>query len=385
MKGIAHFISGVAVASFCPWAVAAAQEGNPAYFIIGAAAGILPDTIDFKFYRFFFHHDLRVEPYFGRPSMGGVVEGRGVLILFDADKLDPQPIADAVAKAVSLAMEGMPTTLKLSTIKMGADNWRQYCVKIDPEAGEVRVQFGPIVSTGQVPQPDTLPEPRPVGVARFNAPILQNYESTYTVDIFDGPSFAFEKRRAPRQVLDIRYWLFGKTKQKHPGAVLQPSKQTSIANNPLLEKGAVEIDFLPWHRSWSHSLIVGLALAGIASIWTWKAGVIIFGAYMIHVLEDQLGYMGSNFFFPFAGRRVPGLKLMRSTDAFPNFAAVWLCCLLIFWNLYAAIDSPLYHFSFFRLILTAMIVPFAAFGALHWLLVRAVGGEPETLTAEWNI
>ncbi|HKL21631.1 MAG TPA: hypothetical protein VJ904_07485, partial [Tichowtungia sp.] len=150
MKGIAHFISGVTVASFCPWTIEAAQNGNPAYFILGAVAGILPDTVDFKFYRFFYHHDLQVEPCFGKPtppkghpsgegnvklelsgsevpSMGGAAdlsteasakaEGRGGLVLFDADLLDPQPVADAVAEAVSRAADGKRTTLKLSTIK----------------------------------------------------------------------------------------------------------------------------------------------------------------------------------------------------------------------------------------------------------------------------
>ena len=48
MKGIAHFISGVAAASFFPWSVQAAVEGNPMYFILGGAFGILPDTLDFK-------------------------------------------------------------------------------------------------------------------------------------------------------------------------------------------------------------------------------------------------------------------------------------------------------------------------------------------------
>jgi membrane-bound metal-dependent hydrolase YbcI (DUF457 family) len=325
MKGIAHFISGVTVASFCPWAVAAAQEGNPAYFILGAAAGILPDTVDFKFYRFFYHHDLQVEPH---PA-----------------ELDPQPVADAVAEAVSRAAQGRRTTLKLSTIKTGADNWRQYCVKIDPEAGEVRVQFGPIVSTGQVPQPDSLPEPRPVGIATFDAPILQSYEPTYTVDIFDGPSFAFQRNKA----------------------------------------GQVEIDFLPWHRNWSHSLTVGLVLSAVASIWTWKAGVVILGAYMIHIIEDQMGHMGSNLFFPFTRKRSVGLKLMHSGDAFPNFAGVWLCCLLIFWNLYAAIENPLYHFSFVRLMTVALVIPFAAFGALRRLVMLPDRGHPESVPTAWDL
>jgi len=325
MKGIAHFISGVAVASFCPWAVEAAQNGNPAFFILGAVVGILPDTVDFKFYRFFYSHDIRIEPC--------------------AEELDPQPIADAVAAAVSAAAAGTPTTLKLSTIKMGADNWRQYRVKIDADAGEVRVQFGPVVSTGQVPQPDTLPASRAVGLAKFSAPILQSYEPTYTVDIFDGPSFKFARNQA----------------------------------------GQVEIDFLPWHRNWSHSLVVGAFLAGIASLWMWQAGVVIFGAYVIHIIEDQMGRMGSNLFFPFTKKRAPGLKMMNSGDTLPNFVTVWLCCLLIFWNVYKAIPDPLYHFGFIRLMMTAMVIPFAIFGAVRWLLIRADKGQSETLSTEWNV
>jgi membrane-bound metal-dependent hydrolase YbcI (DUF457 family) len=311
MKGIAHFISGVAVASFCPWAVDAAQKGNPAFFILGAVAGILPDTVDFKFYRFFYPHDVYVEP--------------------DPNRLDPQPIANAVAAAISEAAEtGKAVRLKLSTIQLQADNWRQYCVMIDSGAGEVRVQFGPVVSIGQVPQPGTPPVNGSVAAAKFSAPLLPPGESVYTVDVFDGPSFKFTRNGA----------------------------------------GRIETDFLPWHRNGSHSFVVGALLAGFAFLWTWQAGVIVFGAYAVHIIEDQLGHMGSNLFFPFTKRRTPGLKIMHAGDAFPNFGTVWLCCLLIFWNVYAAIPDPLYHFTFLRLILTAMIIPFAIFGAVRRLLIR---------------
>ncbi len=356
MKGIAHFVSGVTVASFCPWAIAAAQEGNPAYFILGAVAGILPDTIDFKFVRYFYRHDIRVEP---KPDM-----------------LDPQPIADAVAQSVSAALEGTPSTLKLSTIQMGADNWRQYRVKIDPEAGEVRVQFGPVVSTGQVPQPDTLPDPRPVGTAKFSAPVLQSYEPIYTVDIFDGPSFKFARKEA-RRSSTIR------ALQKND------CRAGTVEDLPAVfeegDAGQVEIDFLPWHRNGSHSLTVGLLLAGIAAFWTWHASVVIFGAYVIHIIEDQMGHMGSNLFFPFSKKRTPGLKWMRSGDAFPNFSAVWICCLLIFWNLYAAIPNPLYQLTFIRFMMTALVIPFAIFGAVRWLLIRADGGESDASETFWDV
>ena len=70
MKGFSHFMSGVAVASFGPWAVDAALHGNPIFFILGGACGILPDTLDFKFYRFFYKHDVytRLPTLFGNPS-----------------------------------------------------------------------------------------------------------------------------------------------------------------------------------------------------------------------------------------------------------------------------------------------------------------------------
>lgn len=326
MKGIAHFISGVAAASFCPWAVEAAQNGNPAYFILGSVAGILPDTIDFKFYRFFYHHEVSVEP--------------------DSNHLDPQPIADAVAAAVSEAAgTGKPVRVKLSAIKLSADNWRQYRVRIDPGAREVRVQFGPVVSTGQVPQPGSLPADRPVGIAEFSAAVKPSYEPAYTVDIFDGPSFLFKRNEA----------------------------------------GEVEMDFLPWHRNWSHSLIIGALLAGLASFWTWQAGVVVFGAHVIHITEDHLGYMGANLLFPFTKKRVPGLKLMHSGDVFLNFTVVWLCCLLIFWNLYSAIENPIYHFGFIRLIMIAMVIPFVLFAAVHRLLNRADEEYPEPLSTEWSV
>lgn len=378
MKGIAHFMSGVAVASFCPWAVAAAQNGNPAFFIFGAVAGIFPDTIDFKFYRFFYPHDVYVE--------------------LEPNQIDPQPIADAVAAAISEAADtGKAVRLKLSTIQLSADNWRQYRVKIDADAGEVRAQFGPVVSTGQVPLPSTLPDVRPVAVAKFSAPVSLPGESVYTVDVFDGPSFKFTGSAAHekpvglmRRLLVIGYWLFGKTDAGPDGSSVEPNNQQPITNNHLSEnqgfaKGAVDVDFLPWHRNGSHSFIVGALWAGIASCWSWRAGVVVFGAYAVHIIEDQLGHMGSNLFFPFTKRRTSGLKIMHAGDVLPNFGTVWFCCLLIFWNMYAAIPDPLYHITFFRLILTGMIIPFAIFGAVHWMLIRADKDRPEYVVTEWSV
>ena len=84
MKGFSHFMSGVAVASFCPWSIDAALQGNPLFFVLGGACGILPDTLDFKVYRFFYKHDIYITPDPGNP--------------------DPQYIADEMARAMDLAI-----------------------------------------------------------------------------------------------------------------------------------------------------------------------------------------------------------------------------------------------------------------------------------------
>ncbi len=322
MKGIAHFISGVTVASFCPWAVQAAADGNPLYFILGGAFGLLPDTADFKFYRFFYHHDVYVEP--------------------DSLKPDPQGIADQIAAAVDKARsENRVVRIKLSTIRIGADYWQQYVVRFDTEKQEVVVRYGPVVNTGQVPVPNSERADLPVGHADLVCPVVQNYEATTRVDIFDGPTFA-----------------------------LEPTKD-----------GKVELHFLPWHRNWSHSLVIGALFGAIGGwIWGWQAAVVIAAAYAVHILEDQLGHMGSNLFFPITPKgRSPGLHWMHSGDAIPNFATVWGSCLLIFWNLYRQTPNPQYHFQLWHLVVFGAVIPIGLFALAHLLLTRKERKEKQAV------
>jgi hypothetical protein len=329
VKGISHFISGVAAASCFPWTVAAALEKNPSYFILGAVFGILPDTIDFKFYRFFYRYHQTVSP--------------------DPRHVDPQAMADQIAEAVaaSLGQAGM-FRLKVNTLRISADRWQQFRIRFDPQRQGVEVGLGPVVTTGQLPVPGTFPAPDAAnGWAALPAPIEETYEAVTTVDIFDGPAFGFE------QALD----------------------------------GRVVIHFLPWHRSWTHSLVLGAALSIPVSLWLgWRAGLVSFSAYSIHVLEDQLGFMGSNLFAPFSKRRLKGLHWMRSGDALPNFSTVWFCCLLIFWNCYHAMAEPVYRFGLVRLMIYGFFIPLGVYGALHWLLNRRQAPLRETVDSsnEWG-
>lgn len=337
MKGFTHFMSGVAVASFGPWAIEAALQGNPLFFVLGGACGILPDTIDFKFYRFFYHHDVYVTP--------------------DPIKPDPQFVADEIARAVAMAVdEKRYIDVKLVSIRLGADFWQQYSVKLDNEKGEVRVKFGPVVNTGQVPVKGTENRYPIVGRAPLKTKVIQNYDATLKVDIFDGPSIGFKP----------------------------------------LENGDLDLEFLPWHREWSHSLTIGAilgvlvgAVAWFASGWTmaWQSFVTIAACYGVHVVEDQLGHMGSNIFYPLTKLRTPGLQWMHSGDGLPNFLTVWISCLLIFWNLYRYQPSMDFHFSFMHLMWVGLIAPGILFAAIRWVLTRGQKVEVvkgDGVDDEWN-
>jgi membrane-bound metal-dependent hydrolase YbcI (DUF457 family) len=83
-------------------------------------------------------------------------------------------------------------------------------------------------------------------------------------------------------------------------------------------------------------------LVGVLAGWEigWAAGVCAMLGFATHVLEDQLGAMGSNLFWPFTRKRYAGLNLVRSGDAIPNFLTVWLACATILFNLDRFASTP---------------------------------------------
>lgn len=278
MKGIAHFITGVAVATFFPEVVYGAAQQLTFGPVLGGLAGLLPDTLDFKFVRYFERLDDEIDP---------------AKITTEAGHPDPQAIAERIAAAMNLAYEGEKRIeIQLHTLKLGADLWRQYRVTFDLENNGIVVQIGPVVTTGQVPIPGSkIPSLAP-GWAQVQAPILHTYDGETVIDIFSGPSLAFERAG-----------------------------------------DAVKVTFLPWHRAWTHSLflvlLLGLAGMLIGPIY----GLVMALAALAHILEDQMGYMGSNLLFPLTRGRIEGWKLFRSGDAIPNFLTVWISLALILLNL----------------------------------------------------
>ena len=155
-----------------------------------------------------------------------------------------------------------------------------------------------------------------------------DYQATTPVDIFDGPTF----RMAPTG------------------------------------DGRVQLQFIPWHREWSHSLVIALlcALAGWVAMGP-LAGIVIFAAWSAHALGDQLGFMGSNLLFPFTRQRLPGWQRIHSDNSSANAVFTWCALVLIFWNLYRV--APLTrHFNILQVALFGAVLPITAIRVLRRIL-----------------
>jgi hypothetical protein len=305
MKGLTHFMTGVALASFWPRAVQTAAEGNPVFFLLGGIGGLLPDTLDFKFARYFFRHDMEIVP--------------------DPANPDPHLIAQALAGAIHRARAtGKPVRVKLSTVRVGAGLWGQYRLTFDETLHAVTVVYAGVVTTGRTAiNPD--PHEAMTASAPLECSVAADYQATTEMDIFEGPTFTM----AP-----------------------QPD-------------GRVRIEFIPWHRQWSHSLTFAAGL-GVLAGWFWglTGAAIAAGACGLHILADQLGFMGSNLFFPFSTERRPGYQLVKSDNALANFITVWVSCLLIYWNLARMAPPPATPPSLIALLFYAAVLPWLALKVL---------------------
>jgi membrane-bound metal-dependent hydrolase YbcI (DUF457 family) len=237
---------------------------------------------------------------------------------------------------------GRPRHIKLHTIRMGPDLWRQYSLRFVPETAEIVVRIGPLVNTGQVPYPGTEPDQAEARV-RVGVPMVHTYDAENKVDIFSGPSFLFERRGEQ-----------------------------------------VHVQFLAWHRRWSHSLtlacVLGLAAGLLLGLW---AGLVVGLGFAWHILEDQLGHMGSNLFWPLTRRRTPGLHLLRSGDAIPNFLTVWTSLALILFNLDRFSDTP--RLQVLPYLLLALGVPWLLLGWLYLRQRSRAKPEPEEKLRQGDI
>ncbi len=292
MKGIAHFVAGVAVATFFPEIVTSAAQGLAFGPVLGGIAGLLPDTLDFRFVRYFDHVDEEIDP--AQPTQGGQR-------MAQPGHPDPQATAERIASAMNRAYEtGKRVKIHIHTVRLGADLWRQLLLTFDTTRDEVVVRSGPVVTTGQVPLAGSEIPGLGAGRAPVKAPILHTYDDEVVIDIFSGPSLAFDR-----------------------------------------ENGAVRITFLPWHRAWTHSALLALLVGGAGLAISPMVGLVMALAVLSHIVTDQMGFMGSNFLFPLTKRRTMGWKLFRSGDALPNFLSVWVCIAVILLNLDRFSEAPI--------------------------------------------
>jgi hypothetical protein len=108
-------------------------------------------------------------------------------------------------------------------------------------------------------------------------------------------------------------------------------------------------------------------------VWGVTAGVVAALAWAGHVLEDQLGYMGSALWFPFATRRSRGVGLMHAGEPLPNLSVVWGSCVLMFWNLWRSGDHAS---SAPGLVLWLLAAGAPLLAAVVWRRFRARRGNP---------
>ncbi|MDD5091951.1 MAG: metal-dependent hydrolase [Candidatus Wallbacteria bacterium] len=332
MKGITHFISGVAVASCFPEAVGSVFTAKGFLLPLGGAFGVMPDTLDFRLARYIWNYQH--------------------VVRINENDLNPRIPAEAVAAAIDEAAEtGKSVTLRMDIIRLSSSYYRTYLVFVDEKKKEVTCLIGPLKTMGQVMEklehmpdvelvresiekhgvaatfqniykitpclPETAPE-KAFYTAKFKADVINTYYSETEVGIFSGPDFEF----VPRD-------------------------------------GKVRMDFIPWHRRWSHSLTVGALMGpiGFALLADWSAlfsgnfsGFFTPGsiaaffiamlAFWTHILEDQTGFLGSNLFYPFTKDRSVGMKWTTAASPMSNIYTGWLAIAIIVWNLNSLSPEP---------------------------------------------
>lgn len=420
MRGLTHYLSGLSLATFFKPLVAAVAQGNLA-ILVPAVYAYLPDFLDFKVWKFFEKWDFHVDPAPQEPglnrapmtvkvssltpeeryrfyrlegrasriedsgdklsftltddtgsirvealgrdrrdllsALGGLEEGDAVAVsgyldyrgeepvFVAADAPHPMYVAERVAEAIDYAYEHGEARVKVENIRMIGDTYRRFLIDLDGENRTVRVVMGPIIALGGMPLEDEpVPEHRRYAEARTRHRFVKKYPKPTVIGGFSGTSIGFRR-----------------------------------------EGDVVEEVFLPWHREWSHSFTVGaflaallyLALAALGSSLAAPLALASMLGYWAHVVEDQLGYMGSNLLWPFTKKRTPGLRLGESGSPLLNFSTALLMSGFIVANLNYAVPRPPIALPYGELLalVSAPSAAMYAYAVAKWLRQR--GEAPE--------
>lgn len=314
MKGLTHFISGIAAATFIPVVVRMSissrmdVDGAASSLILVLAGmfGIMPDTLDFKFGQFFSKAEFVVDP--------------------DPINPDPQKMADMFAQAVDKAVESRKEVkIQFFPIQLGANRWRQYCLKFEEK--KFYIQINEIVSTSQIPVPQTAPKTNRVGTAVLSRRLKP---------VSDSSDWLNSMIRRLRKMIK---------KEEKIKTVVKPSTIDILSSTmfglELQSDGEIYFNWLPWHRTWSHSYILGAILAipiavialamGLSPWWLYPA--VAFIGFATHITEDMTGHIGGSLLWPFLKPRTEGLELFKASDPSTNFSVIFTSFVLIIWNL----------------------------------------------------
>jgi len=305
MKAISHFTSAVAAATFIPGVVALAGHERSLILVLAGIFGLLPDWLDFKIARYFEPVDEQIEP----PALN-----------FNA-----QAVADQLAEIIRQAYESeKPVTVQFYSARLGIDCWRRYNLQFDSDHNQIVVHPGPLLNSAGVTL-EEVGQPGSVGHASVGPKLRGNDSGVLSVETTEGPSFEFQRAG---------------------------------------DEDEIEISFLPWHRRWSHSLILA-AVFGLAAgaLFGAIAGWVVGLTFATHVLTDQFGQTGSNLWWPFTQRRSAGLKWIHAGDPMLNFVTVLVAGGLILYNLNRYAAPALYESNLF--LFWAVLLP-ASVGLLFY-------------------
>lgn len=321
MRGLTHFICGAMVATMFASAMTGVVENKSLIILVAAFFGLLPDTLDFKFNQYVETHHVTIDPHPDNPNPRGIAE----------------ELAGAINEAGKLR-PGQMVKVRLHSMRIGPDLWKEYAVFFDIRKKEVKVRMGPECTTGRAMVPETEPpEEKAVGTAPFEPRVIDPYGRPSEIASFSGPSFGFQRRK----------------------------------------DGAVEVIFLQWHRRSGHSLTMGAFFAAIVYLLTSLAGstiphvwaAAVFFAWALHIILDQYGHMGNNLFWPFTKGRNQGLGLVSAADPFWNFFTIYSAIAIIFWNMNRFAPSPErmmfgLEIPIWYYLLFVVVIPFGVLGAL---------------------
>jgi membrane-bound metal-dependent hydrolase YbcI (DUF457 family) len=263
-------------------------------------------------------------------------------------------MAEQIARAVDEAYEtGRYIKVQLYPMRVGVDLWRQYVVKFDGDANEVVVVINEIVTTSQVSYPGTEPGENRIGRCRVKGKLLEAHGRPSVVDIMSGPMFGFKK---------------------------------------VGEQ--IEVEFLPWHRTWSHSYVLGFILSSVVGLlaslivgWGlgWLYGLIAFFGFSIHITEDLTGHMGGSLLWPFQKGRTNGLCLCKASNPHANFQVDYACVAVILFNMNRFSPRPFFSLGSWQYFLYVLVIPLVIYYAVN-RYVGEIGGErkrkPGEISAE---